>query len=154
MLGNARDAEIVADAADAQDERVVRQRSGWQHFVPVLELHRRQMQLATRAIETDDVTLAEAEAMPMRECQIIDAVHVDVHSSRGNFVQQRLPHVRLEMVDERDLGHAFPPELVAEHAGERQSARAAPDDHGLMRHATLLPFAKPPCRAPMGVNLP
>ena len=54
--------------------------------------------------------------MPVRERQIVDVVHVDVHAPCRNLVQQRLPNVRLEMIDERDLGAALATEFVAERA--------------------------------------
>ena len=57
--------------------------------------------------------------MPVRERQIVDVVHVDVHAPRRDLVQQRLPNMRLEMIDERDFGTTLAAQLVAESARER-----------------------------------
>ena len=50
--------------------------------------------------------------MPIRQRKIIDPVHIGVHPPGGDFVQQRLPQVRGETIDERDFGAAaFRPSL-------------------------------------------
>src|SRR5207237_1683817 len=76
VLRDARDTEVVADAADAEDQRVVAQRPRRQDLVAVVELHRRELELPRGAIESNHFALAKAEAMPVRKRQIDDVVHV------------------------------------------------------------------------------
>src|SRR5437868_14065863 len=80
------------------------------------------------AIETGDRALTETKMMPMRERQVVDIVHIDVHSPCGDFVQQRLPNVRRELIDQRDFGRAFSRKLVAQRTRQRQPTRTAADD--------------------------
>ena len=99
------------------------------------------------SIETGNRALTETKMMPMRERQVVDIVHIDVHSSRGDFVQQRLPNVRGELIDKRDFRPVFPPELVAQRARKRQPAGTAADDDDAMfcfRH--ICPAAVIACR--------
>ncbi len=130
-------AEVVADAAEAEHQRVVGQRSPRQDLLALRARHRVEHHLAARTIEADDRTLAEAEVMPMRDREIVELVRVGVHAAGRDLVQQRLPHVRRVPVDERDLRHAAAAIAVAEARRERQAAGAAADDDDAMRECSV-----------------
>ena len=107
MLRRAGHAEVVADAADAEDERVVRQRAARQHLLALRTEHRVERDLAARAVEPADRALPEPEVMPVRDREIVEVVRVGVHAAGRDLVQQRLPDVRLVAVDQRHL-HRLP----------------------------------------------
>ncbi len=88
------------------------------------------------AIEARNGALAEPEAVPMREREIVDAVRIGIHPSRGDLVQQRLPQVRGAAIDQRDLGPAPLAQRFPEARRERQAAGATADDQDAMQAAT------------------
>jgi hypothetical protein len=61
--------------------------------------------------------------MPVRLSQIVELVHADVHATRGNFMQQRLPQVRALFFNQRYRGFAASAELVAEAGDELEPTR-------------------------------
>ena len=128
-LGNAGNAEIVVDAADAEHERVVGHGALRQHFRAVVVAHDAELQFAPRAVEPHDRALAEAEVMPVRHQEVIDTVHVGIDPPRRDFMQQRLPQVRRDVIDERDGRSSAATERVAQLGRERQPGGAAADDH-------------------------
>ena len=132
MLRGARHAEVVADAADAHDERVVRQRAARQHLLAVRTEHRVERQLAPRAVEAADRALPEPEVMPVRDREIVEVVRVGVHAAGRDLVQQRLPDVRRVAVDQRHLHAPVAAVAVAQLGRERQTARASADDDDSM----------------------
>ena len=71
--------------------------------------------------------------MPVRHQHVIDVVNVGVHASGGDFVQQRLPQVRRQSIDERHRRAPLAPERVAEPRRERKTRRAAADDDDPVR---------------------
>ena len=101
-FGHTRNAEIVVDAADAEHERVVRNGALGQHLRAVVVPHDAELQFVPRPVEPHHRALAEAEVMPVRHQEVVDAVHVGVDAPRRDFVQQRLPQVRRVVIDERD----------------------------------------------------
>ena len=123
MLGNAGHAEIVADAADAKHERVVGQHACRQNLLAVVVEDRREVELVPRTIETIHRAEPKPEMVPVRHEEVIDVVQVGVHPSGGDLVQQRLPQVRREAVDERDGRASAPAQRVAELGRERKPAR-------------------------------
>jgi len=60
-------------------------------------------------------------------------VRIGVHPTRGDLVEQRLPHVRRELIDERDFHLVAAAIFVAELRRKRQSARATADDEDSVR---------------------
>ena len=134
MLGDAGHAEIVADAADAEDERVVRKHPGRKHLLAIVVDDRGEPHFAPRAIEPGEGAEAEAEVMPVRDQEVIEAVEVGVHAPRRDFMQQRFPQVRREAVDERHGGPSAAAQRVAQLGGERQPGGAAADDHDPVRN--------------------
>ena len=132
MPRGARHAEVVADAAHADHERVVRQRAARQHFLALRTEHRVERQRAPRAVESADRALPEPEVMPVRDREIVEVVRVGVHPAGRDLVQQRLPDVRGVAVDERHLHAPVAAVAVAELGRERQAARPAADDDDAM----------------------
>ena len=91
MRGDPRHAEVVADAADAEDQRVVRQDAGRQNLFPVVVEHGREPELAVRAIEPRDGSDAEPEIVPVRHQEVVGRVQVGVEPPGSDLVQERLP---------------------------------------------------------------
>src|SRR5205807_9516998 len=114
MLRYAGNTKVVAHAADAEEQRVVGQSARGQDLFAVVERHCAKLELMSSSIETGNRALTETKMMPMRERQVVDIVHIDVHSPRGDLVQQWLPNVRRELIDQRDFGRAFSRKLVAQ----------------------------------------
>src|SRR5207253_10704094 len=129
VFGDAGNAEIVAGAADAENERVVGKHALREHFSVVVVVDRAQRELPALAVQRLDRTLPETEVMPMRQGEVVDAVRVGIHAPRRDFVQQGLPHVRLGTIDQDDLGATALPQFVAERAREPQATRATAGDN-------------------------
>ena len=128
MRRNSRHVEVVADAADAEDQRVIAQRAAREHQRAVVIVDGVKHKLMPRAVQAGDGPLPEPEVMPVRERKIIDAVDVGIQAPGRDFMQQRFPQMRGIAVDQRDLGASAPSQLVAEARRQRQSAGAAADD--------------------------
>jgi hypothetical protein len=111
--------EVVADAADTEHQRVVGYAARRQNFAAVVIVYRVERKLMSRAIESRNGALTKAKAMPVRQREIVGGVRVGVHAAGGDFVQQRLPDVRLESIDQRNLGLAVPAQLVAKRRCQR-----------------------------------
>src|SRR5437870_804756 len=133
MNVDARNAVVVADATHAEHERVVGKNSRWEHLGSLIVTHGAKRQLALRAIESNDRALAKSKVTPVCQRQIIRAVHLRVHASGSNFVQQRFPHMRLELIDERHLGATVAPKLITPARGQRQAAGTATNDYDTVR---------------------
>ena len=119
---NARHTEVVADAADTEDQRVVAHRAAREHQRAVVVVDGIERKLMPRAVQAGHGSLPEPEVMPVREREIIDAVNVGIQTPGRDFVQQRLPQMRRIAIDQRDLGAPAPSQLVAEARRQRQSA--------------------------------
>ena len=123
-----RDIEVVADAADAEYQRVIAQHAARQHEQAVVVEDRIERQFMLRPVEAGHRALAKAEVMPIRQRKIVDPMHISVHPPRRDLVQQRLPQMRSETVDQGNFGAAVLSELVAQPHGQRQAAGAAADN--------------------------
>ena len=150
VLLHSRHAEVVADAADADHERVVFERAPRQDLLAVGRMHGVERDPAMRAIETGERPLHEAEAMPVRERRIVEIVCVGVHAAGRDFVQQRLPDVGCVAVDQGHTDRSLAAVPFAEPRGERQAAGAAADDHdpvrGFVHSAVVAPLTTRPER--------
>src|SRR5207237_10700458 len=109
--------------------------------------HGPQSQLPPCPIECDDRALPKTEMMPIPQGQIIDVMRGGIHSSCCDFVQQRLPEMRLEPVDQRDIG--APPGFVAQLVAQRgrlrppTGATADDDDATPSRRSPLCQSSRP-----------
>lgn len=123
-----RNTEVVADAADAEYERVIAHHAARQHEHAVVVENRIEDQFMLRPIEAAHHALAETEVMPIGQRKVIDSVHIGVHPPRRHLVQQRLPQMRCETVDQGNFRAPVLPQLVAQTHGQRQTAGAAADN--------------------------
>ena len=133
VLRDARHTEVVADAADADDERVVAQRAARQDFLAVDRLHRVERDLAARAVEPGQRALRKPESVPVRDRRVVEVVRVGVHAPGRHFMQQRLPDVGGIAVDQRHPHRALATVAVTEPGRQRQAAGTTADDHDSMR---------------------
>jgi len=132
VLGHARHAERVGEAADRDHQRVVPERPRRDHLLAAVIADRADGDLAAHAIEPLERAEREGEVMPARLREVVELVLVDVHAARRHLVQQRLPDVRPVAVDERHPGAAPAPQAVAELRRELEPARATADDDDLV----------------------
>jgi hypothetical protein len=86
VLDNAGRAEIIGQAADRQDQRVIGITVGRRHFGAVLLDHRPDQHLAPAAVEPDHLPSAVAEVMPVCLCQIIELMMAEIHAAGGDRV--------------------------------------------------------------------
>src|SRR5262245_30964123 len=132
VLARTRRAEIVAVAADGDDQRVVRNFPAWDQLPPSLVQGRRNEHATPLPVEAIHFAQLEAEMVPARLGQVIEGVLLEVHGAGRELVEQRLPQVRARAIDERDESLAAAPQLVPQARCELYAARAAPDDHDPM----------------------
>ena len=132
-------AEVVAHAADRDDQRVVGKRAARRDLGAGLVEDRRHLHLAPRAVEPDHLADAIAEVVPMRLRQIVELVVAHVHAAGGDLVEKRLPQMGARLVDERDLGAPAPAQAVAEARRELEPAGAAAHDDDAVALAAEAP---------------
>ena len=138
VLARAGRAEIVAVAADRDDERVVRDLAARNQLPPVLVPGRRDQDDPPRAIEAVHLAQLEAEMVPARLREVVERMLVEVHGAGGELVQQRLPQVRARAVDERHERLPAAAERVAQARRELDAARAAADDDDLVQTCSVV----------------
>ena len=104
VRGDAGDAEIVGRAADAEDQRVVRHdalaagSAGRRRRRPPCSLSSRRARF-----KPSTAPWRKRKLMPVRDGQVVDVVRRGIHAAGRDLVQQRLPHVGLGAVDQRDM---------------------------------------------------
>ena len=133
MLRDSRHAEIVRLAAHAQDQRVVGDDPLRQHGGAIIVQHGSELELALCAIKTGDRALHETKVMPMRNGQVVEIVRIGIHPTRRHFVQQRLPDMRCELINQRYVHSLATAVTIAEFGGERQASRSSANDNDAMR---------------------
>lgn len=87
MLSHARRAEIVALAANGNDERVVTKSPQWGHLMAFLVDVGGQLNFAPLSIKADHLANAVVEVVPMRLREVIDFVHRKIHASGRDLMQ-------------------------------------------------------------------
>jgi len=75
LFAHAGSTEVVALAADGDDQRIVGEAARRRHLAPLLVEVGGEMNLALAAIKPNQLADAIAERMPMRLCQKIDLMH-------------------------------------------------------------------------------
>ena len=147
VLAHALDAEIVADAADRDHQRVVGDAAGADDLAARLVDERRQVQQALRPVDARHAPLREAEAVRAGLAQIDDRVVARVERARGDLVQQRLPEVGEVGIDQRDDRPLPAAEALAQPRRQHEPAGASADDDDPMRLAHMpVPRSGPgPC---------
>ena len=118
MLLDAGRAEIVGDAADCDDQRVVGNFANRRDRAAFLVEFGVELDHFARPVEADHLAVAKPEPVPVSLGEIIELVPGHIHAASGDLVEQRLPQMRTGLVDERDLGPVMLPELIAEAGDE------------------------------------
>ena len=114
MLCCAGNAEETRDAANPQDQRVIRQLTLGQDEFAVGVVHSGDRHHLVQPIEVEHFALPEFEMMPTRLRDVVELVRMRINAAGGDLMQQRLPQVRRFLVDQRDLRPARLAELVAQ----------------------------------------
>ena len=94
MLAHAGRAEIVAEAAHGDDQRVVAEGALRRHLLAFVVEVGRHMHLAPLPVEPDHLADAVAEMMPVRLGEVVDRMRAHVDAAGRDLVQQRLPDMR------------------------------------------------------------
>ncbi len=103
-LRRARRAEIIGDAADRHDQRVIGHR-GRRRDLPALFIeHLGQFQLLGFAVDADHLAIAIDKIVPMRLRQIVQLVLRAAQAAGRHRVQQRLPQMGARTLDQRHGG--------------------------------------------------
>ncbi len=141
VFRRARRAEIVGDAADGDDQRVVTDRRLRADFAPLDILRGGQGDGFGVAVEASHFAVAEAEMAPMRLRDVVELVLRAAQASGGDGMQQRFPDMRAAAIDERDTGALSPAEPLAELGRQLQSGGAAADNDDVMKGDVHHPLA-------------
>ena len=137
MLGNARCAEIVGDAADRDHQRVVGD-GPWRRDLAALVIKGgAETHFPGGTIEPDHFAQTVTEPVPMRLGEVVQLVLAGVHAARRHSVQQRLPKMRPGTLHQRDARPLAPAEAVAE-PGDQLEPRGAAADHDNLVQALVL----------------
>jgi hypothetical protein len=127
VVAHARGSEVVAPAADRDDQSVVAEARAGRDLPAGTVQRSRHMHLASLPIEAGHFPDAIAKAVPVRLRKVVDLVRPRVHAAGGDLVQLRLPDVGAVTVDERHVHRAA--DAVAKPGRELEAAGAAADDH-------------------------
>ena len=143
VLGGARRAEIIGDAADGDHQRVVADTARRGDLSPFLVEGRGEMHALAGPIEPDHLAELVAEVMPMGLSQIVELMLARIDAARRDRVQKRLPQMRAAPFDEDDLGKPALAEPVSEPRRELEPGGSATDHHDPVRrrearHASCL----------------
>src|SRR6266566_8263103 len=128
MLAYARRREIVGEAADRDDQRVVTEAALGRNAIAVFVHERRNNYVARPAIEPDHLADSVPKVMPVCLRQVVGLIDADIHAPSGDLVQMRLPEMCPLLFDQRDMRSLLPAELVAE-LGRKFETAGAPSNH-------------------------
>ena len=121
-------AEVVAQAADANHQRVVANLLDRCDRQSVAVHVRGQVNRLGFAVEPFQLADAECEVIPVRLRHVTDLMVAKVHAARGNFMQLGLPDVGPVFVHQGDVGLCAAPEGFAKAGSELQAAGSPADD--------------------------
>ena len=136
-------AEVVAQAADANHQRVIGNlldRGDWQPIGVDVRCQVNRLGLAVQPLELAD---AKREVIPVRLRHVIDLMVAKVHAARGNLMQLGLPDVGPVFVHQSDMGLRTAPEGFAQACCQLQAAGSPADDDDfvcVVVHACSPPF--------------
>ncbi len=137
MIGDARRAEIIGHAAHGDDQRIVAKHARRNDSPPVLVVARRDIDLLLGAVQSDHLADAIAIMAAARMGHQFERVGFAVHCAGGDFVQQRLPDVNTQPVEQRDRGLAAAAERRPKQRRQMQPRRAAADNEDAMQRGIL-----------------
>ena len=126
-------AEIIGDAADGDDQRVVGEAGSRNDLAPVLVLEGRQRDRLGGAIEADHLAVAIAKMAPVSLREIVQLVLRALQAAGRDGMKQRLPDMGPAAVDQSDSGAARLAETFAQPGREFEPAGASADDDDMMR---------------------
>ena len=86
VFAHARRAEIIADASNCNDQRVIANGAFRRNQTPIFVAIGCKVHQVVRAIEADHFTETVSKSMPVRVREIIDLVSRHVHAARGNLM--------------------------------------------------------------------
>jgi hypothetical protein len=132
VLSDARDAEGVRDTSDCNHQGVVAQGAARMTSTPRSSTMAATAISAARPVDALQCTVAESEVVPARLREVVELVRVDIHASRGDLVQERLPDVGLVLVHESDGGAPSAPKAVPCPGRELEPSGPASDDNDAM----------------------
>ena len=126
--------EIIAPAADRDDEAVVLEGARRRDLLAFGIEAGAEMDSAVRPIEADHLADAILEMVLVGLGEVVDGVGPDIHAAGRDFMEQGLPDVSTGAIDERDLGPSALRERVAEPGDELKAGGAAADDDDPVRY--------------------
>ena len=127
-LGGAGGAEIVGDAADRHDERVIGDAGGGGDLAACFVMGGAEEEALIRAVQAGDVAEAVGEMMPVGLGEVVELVVGAREAAGGDGVQEGFPEMGAVALDEGDAGLAAAAERVAELGDELESGGPAPGD--------------------------
>ena len=137
VLVDAGRAEVVADAADGDDQRIVAERAHRRDLPAILVVGGGEEYELLLAVDPGHLAVAELEPVPVALRLVFELVLRRIHAAGRDLVQQRLPDMRARALDERDLRLLLAAELVAETRRQLQAAGAAADDDDVRQVAVI-----------------
>nr|AAK71501.1 NADH dehydrogenase [Halopseudomonas xiamenensis] len=129
VLGHARGAEVVGDAAQRHHQVIVLQRARRQDHDAVVVDDRRQRDGAVVAVEVAERAALKAVAVRLGMPLVGHFIEAGIEHARGHFMQQGLPDVRGVAVDQNDLGALALAELAPQAGDQFEATCASPDHH-------------------------
>src|SRR5690606_3269726 len=133
MLGGAGDPEMIADAADSDDQDLVGDLTGRDDLVAALVAQGRQQDLLALAIQPAHTAVLKAEAVAVRLSQVGDRVRLRIQRAGRHLVVERLPDVDQTAVDQNDVSLAGASQAASQPRGQLQPSGAAADDDYALR---------------------
>jgi hypothetical protein len=128
MLLHSQRAEVVADPAQCDHQRVIADRSSRYDLLAIGVEHRGEQDFLRTAIEPLHPALLEAEAVMLGVRQVDDIVRVRVERAGRHLVQEGLPHMREIGVDQGDPRLPLPTQAVAQLRRQDQATGPTTDN--------------------------
>jgi hypothetical protein len=104
--------EIIADAADRKNQRVVTENAGRKELLSLIVEHWRDMNTPFLSVEIAHLAHAIAIMMRTGVREIFEGVDVNIQRSGSDFVQMGLPDMDPALVEQRDVGLSPPVERI------------------------------------------
>ena len=125
-------AEVVADRADRDDQRVIAEAAARDDLDPVLVKGRRDADFLALPVQSVHAAETEREMVPVSLRQIFQAFGIRIEATRRDFVEQRLPQMRRRGIDQRDIRALLVSQLVAQTGRQFQSSCSTAHDDDFM----------------------
>ena len=126
-------AEVVAGAADGDDEGVVRKGAWRRAFVALRIDTGREMDFVLRSVEADHFSDTGAEVAVRSLGQVVDRIAARIQAAGRDLVEKRLSDVGSRTLDEGDLGLFPPPEAASQLRCKFQACGPAFDNDDVVQ---------------------